>query len=390
MGERVEAARAETLRRSRREGRRLVPLRLAVTVIVVLVAATSTPSLGLSGRRLGLSICVVIFALAMLAWPLARLRGDTVLTFELVVLGGSAVAMAGLQPRGVAELPGSAVVFMAFLTLSPVIATTLGGAVTVGVIAALASAAGQSGASVAASALLCATLGATGGLLRRYRVAQERTELLLAELEEARDDQARAAATEERTRIARDLHDVLAHSLSGLSIQLEAARKIASGTEAPDELRAAVDRAAKLAKEGLVEAREAVGALRRDDLSLERLPELVEQFRRDLGLTVTYSVRGEPRPVDGEVGLTLYRVTSESLTNVVRHASGATTAVSLVFAKGEIRLEVTDGGGSPSALSAEGGGWGLVGLRERLKRLGGDLVAGPQGSGWSVVASVPT
>jgi signal transduction histidine kinase len=245
-------------------------------------------------------------------------------------------------------------------------------------------------ASIAASVLLCAVLGMTGALLRRYRSGQERTELLLAELEEARDDQARAAAAEERASIARELHDVLAHSLSGLSIQLEMMRKLAGKYEAPDDLRVAIDGAAELAKRGLAGAREAVGVLRNEErLGVDQLPELVEHFRRDLELAVTYSVEGDPRQVSPDLGLALYRVAGEALTNVVRHATGAITRVELSFGSADVRLAVTDNGGQPSALSAEGSGWGLAGVRERVKRLGGDLEAGPSGQGWSVVASAP-
>ena len=214
--------------------------------------------------------------------------------------------------------------------------------------------------------------------------------MLLAKLEDARDDQARAAAAEERSSIARELHDVLAHSLSGLSIQLEVVRKLASKTDAQAELRAAIDGAADLAKQGLAEARDAVGALRRDDrLGLDQLPELVAHFRRDFSLPVAYTVAGTPRPVPPDLGLALYRVTSEALTNVARHAEGADARVELSYDQTEIRLTVTDSGGSRSALADEGSGWGLTGLRERVKRLGGDLTAGPSGPGWSVVVSAP-
>jgi signal transduction histidine kinase len=214
--------------------------------------------------------------------------------------------------------------------------------------------------------------------------------LLLAELEEARDDQARAAAAEERASIARDLHDILAHSLSGLSIQLEVARKVASNLDVPTELKDPIDGAAGLAKQGLIEARAAVSALRYgDELGLNQLPELVEKLRRDFKLDVSYAVDGTPRPVSPELGLALYRVAGEALTNVARHATGARARVELFFSSGEVRLSVIDDGGTPSELSTKGSGWGLAGVQERIKRLGGDLAVGPSGLGWRVVATVP-
>src|SRR5580658_7148936 len=396
MSDRAQAAQAEALRRFRREGRQLNPLRWWVVAIVVVVAVTSKPAIGLSGRHLALAICLVVFVVEMLGWPLLRPRfPDQVAARvgELAVFGASAVAIAVLQPSGLAGLPGSAVVFTAGVALSPPFATAVGAAVTAGVAVALATTTRAGAASIASSALLCAVLGATGALLRRYRLSQERTELLLAQLEEARDDQARAAAAQERARIARDLHDVLAQSLSGLAIQLELMRKLAGKAEAPAELRAAIDDAAGLAKEGLAGARDAVGALRRDNrLGVDQLGELVEHFRRDFGLTVAYTVSGTERPVPPDLGLALYRVTGEALTNVARHAVGASTQVELRYDTPGVRLAVTDDGGEPSALAAEGSGWGLAGVRERIKRLGGEFTAGPSGpagSGWSVVVSAP-
>jgi signal transduction histidine kinase len=393
MSDRVMAAQAEALRRFRREGRQLAPLRWWVAGTVVLVAVTSKPAVGLSGRHLALAVCLAVFVVEMLGWPVLRpgLRGQlAVRVAELAVFGASAVAIAVLQPNGVSELPGSAVVFTAGVALSPPFAVAVGAAVTAGIAVALGSAAGAGAASIAAAALLCAVLGVTGALLRRYRLSQERTELLLAQLEEARDDQARAAAAEERASIARDLHDVLAQSLSGLAIQLEMARKLAGTADAPAGLRAAIDDAAGLAKQGLAGARDAVGALRRDDrLGVDQIPELIEHFRRDFGLAVAYTIRGTPRPVPPDLGLALYRVTGEALTNVARHAAGAAARVELSFDAAGVRLAVTDDGGEQSALAAEGSGWGLAGVRERIKRLGGDFAAGPSGPGWSVVVSAP-
>jgi signal transduction histidine kinase len=390
MSDRVKAVQAEALRRFRHEGQQLTPFRLLVVAIVVVVTVTSTPALGLSGRHLALAICLVVYAVEMLGWPLLRSDRVAVRVGELLLLGASSVAIVVLQPNGVSELPGSAVVFIAGVALSPAFAIAVGGAVTVGAAAALSSLAGVGAASVAGAALLCAVLGVTGGLLRRYRLSREATEMLLAQLEDARDDQARAAAVEERATIARDLHDVLAHSLSGLSIQLEVVRKLAAAAQAPAELRTAIDSAADLAKEGLTEARDAVSALRRDDrLGVDQLPELVEHFRQDFNLTVGYTVRGTPRPVAPALGLALYRVTGEALTNVARHAAGASTRVELFFDPARVRLAVTDDGGERSELADEGSGWGLAGVRERVKRLGGDIVAGPSGPGWSVVVSVP-
>jgi signal transduction histidine kinase len=387
MSDRVQAAQAKARRRFRRQ---ITPLRLSLVGIAVIIAVTSKPEPGLTGQRLTLTIAFIVFVIEMFGWPILHRDSNASRLAEFTVTGVSATVIAALQPNGLSELPGSAVVFAAGVALAPELALPVGVAVTVGVVTALAAAGKDSTSSLAASALLCAVLGVTGALLRRYRLGQEATELLLAKLEDARDDQVRAAAAEERARIARELHDVLAHSLSGLSIQLEAVRKIAGKENAPAELRTAIDGAAGLAKQGLAEARDAVGALRRDDrLGVDQLPELVAHFRRDFNLAVAYTVAGTPRPVPADLGLALYRVAGEALTNVARHAEGAVTRVELRYDETRVRLAVTDSGGSRSALAAEGSGWGLAGLRERVKRLGGDLTAGPSWPGWSVVVSAP-
>ena len=126
--------------------------------------------------------------------------------------------------------------------------------------------AGTAPVALLAATLLLAMLGLVGSFMRQSRAAQNRTELLLAQLEDARDEQTRAAAIAERSRIAGELHDVLAHSLSAAAIQLQAARKLAERDHATPPMRAAIERAGELVKEGLANAREAVGALRGEGL----------------------------------------------------------------------------------------------------------------------------
>jgi signal transduction histidine kinase len=131
--------------------------------------------------------------------------------------------------------------------------------------------------------------------------------------------------------------------------------------------------------------------LRRDEqLGVDELPDLFQHFSRTVNLNVTYSITGMSRPLGSELGLALYRVAGEALTNVARHAQGAITRVELAFESASVRLEVTNSGGTPSVHAGEGSGWGLAGVRERIERLGGELTAGPSGSGWSVVVSAPT
>ena len=388
---RVAAAEDAARLRHYREGALLYPLRLIVVAVVLIPALLATPSPGLHGKGLGITLSLVVFVVGML--PLARGRQpssrDVLWVLDFLCVGAAGIALAALQPQAAAELPASAAVLMAAIRLPPPTAALVGTLVTVGL--GLAFASNSSGQDVAGAVLLCVVLGIVGALVRRSRLSQDRTELLLAELEDARDDHTRAAAVAERTRIAREIHDVLAHSLSGLSIQLEGARKLAANESASSELRNVIDRSAALAKQGLVEARSAVGALRDDDLTtVERLPALVEHYQRDIGLPVTLVVEGESRRVPPDVSLALYRVTDEALTNVTRHATGATTSVALSWSPTEIHLKVVDDGTEPkAAVDGSGGGWGLVGMRERVTLLGGRFSAGPNGHGWCVDVVVP-
>ncbi len=361
-----------------------------VVALAVTLTATGTPAPGPHGKGLGITIALAVFVLAMLVDAGGHDRRWTTPAQVAVLLcgGGAAVALAALQPSGVSELPASAVVFVAAMRLGPLPAALVAGPTVVGLGIAVGL---HSAGNAAASILLCVVLGIVGAMVRQAQHNQDRTELLLAELEDARDDQARAAAADERARIARDLHDVLAHSLSGLSIQLEGAKRLARAEGASQQLRDVIDRSSALSKQGLTEARAAVGALRDGDPhAVDHLPELIEQFRRDFGLPVDLVVEGTPRPVPAEVGLTLYRVAGEALTNVARHAPGAPTTVTVGWDPSEVRLRVDDqGGGTAPEPAGGGGGWGLTGIGERVARLGGRCAAGPLGAGWSVDIVVP-
>ena len=202
-----------------------------------------------------------------------------------------------------------------------------------------------------------------------------------------------AATVTERGRIARELHDVLAHSLSGAAIQLQGARKLAESEHVNPQVRAALDRAGELVRDGLVNARQAVGALRGEQLpSVDQLESLVASFRNDWGVAVTLTIEGSARPLPADASLALYRGVQEALTNVARYAPEATTDVILCYASKRTILTVenhaTDRRGT-EALAGVGGGRGLAGMRERLERAGGSAQAGPTETGWRVEMDVP-
>lgn len=219
-------------------------------------------------------------------------------------------------------------------------------------------------------------------------VERDRAVALLAEVQAARDEQTHAAAAEERARIARDLHDVLAHSLAGLSLQLQGLRAVALRVGVGVELTGPLDRAAELARDGLTEARAAVAALHTaDGLGVDRLPSMIERFPAD----VTVVVEGTSSPLAEDVDTAVYRAVQESLTNVARYATGAAVTVSLQWTVRELSVSVVDSGvrkGSQVS-GITGTGKGLSGMRHRIEEVGGTMTAGSHGEGWSVRFTVP-
>ncbi len=161
-------------------------------------------------------------------------------------------------------------------------------------------------------------------------------------------------------------------------------------------MRAAIDRAGELVKDGLANARQAVGALRGEELpGIAQIESLITSFRDDMNANVTLSVEGDSRTIPPDVGLALYRGAQEALTNVARYAPGATVDVVLRYDTDHTTLTIENrvalGSDSAAAdgLQGVGGGRGLAGLRERLDRVGGSVQAGPIEAGWRVEVVVP-
>lgn len=224
------------------------------------------------------------------------------------------------------------------------------------------------------------------GLIRRQgRIQSQQTEELLKQTQRAQQEHARAAALDERTRIAREIHDVLAHSLGALGVQLEVAEaQLDKGDVAGASER--VRRARRLAADGLVEARDAVNALRQDVPSLEAaLAELIE----DHDLVAVLRSEGVSRPLSSAATVSLLRTAREALTNAARHAPGAAVAVVLTYTPSAVRLAVHNEAATRPVVVEPSGGFGLTGMRERIALAGGTLTAGRSGEGWEVVAEVP-
>jgi signal transduction histidine kinase len=196
------------------------------------------------------------------------------------------------------------------------------------------------------------------------------------------------AAVEERTRLAREIHDVLAHTLSALSVQMEGARMLLEERPGDPRALAAVERAQRLVTAGMAETQQAVAALRGDVLpAQDGLHRLAEDFERESGVPCRLEVDGAPLPLGPDASLAIYRAAQEALTNVRKHADATAVSILLRFRDGRAELTVADVGTRKRALASSG--YGLAGIRERTALLGGELEAGPTADGFRVRLSVP-
>ncbi|MGW0999965.1 sensor histidine kinase [Streptomyces sp. NPDC002520] len=224
-----------------------------------------------------------------------------------------------------------------------------------------------------------------GYVLRLDAEARGQSQRLLAQERAARAAEAESAALAERARIAREIHDVLAHSLSAQLVHLEAARLLIERGADQEQILERVVAARGMARDGLAETRQALSALRGDLSPLEDF--LTELVRATDGAEV--SVTGERRTLSAEASQAVRRVAQEAVTNVHKHAQGAKVRVRLDYTEREVTLNVRDSGGLPSEISGSGGGYGLMGMRERAELLGGSLDAGPDEEGFVVTLKVP-
>jgi signal transduction histidine kinase len=390
--ERVAEAQARARERLHRQRATLRPLGWAVILVVVLGSANSHPVPGLHGKALAVTLALCVFAATLLVAIRDRFpeRSFELQAATIALMGAAGVTIAGLQPEGATGIAAGVAVFIAITRLPLGVGVAIGGAVTVA-LAAVTAIAGSSSSAVAAGTLVTVLLGVVAEFLKQSRQSQDQTELLLAQLEDARDEQARAAAIAERGRIASELHDVLAHSLSGAAIQLQGAHKLAAREHATPALSDAIGRASELVRGGLAQARQAVGALRGDALpTVAQLPSLIDSYRTDMKLDVTLRIDGGARKLPADQSLALYRGAQEALTNVSRYAPSARTTVVLCYERDRTTLSVDNGRSATPPRQGLGGGRGLQGLRERIERAGGTMSAGPTADGWRVEIEVPS
>jgi signal transduction histidine kinase len=372
-------------------GRVLWWLRPAALAVLFGFVAGARPHPGTSGRGLliGLSMLVTAVAWAVALW-MDRRRGTSP-TPALLVAGVAGVLLALASPSGqAAAFPFIAAgVAGALLPLGSGLYVAAAAAATF-VIGILAEGTADSLKNLAWIVPLLGLITVSGAARRSFVERAEQAELLLAQAERASAAEARTAALAERARIARDLHDVLAHSVAALAMQLEAADALLTGGQV-DRAHETVLRARDLARSGLEETRRAVSALRADD---NPLPVALRDLASGHGASVT--VDGPPREVPPEVRDALYRAAQESFTNAHKHAPGTAVRVRLRFDPDEVTVTVTNepACGGPTPLAHTGAGLGLIGMRERAAALGGTVEAGPVEAGpvegdWSVRVTIP-
>ncbi len=397
------------------------PRKLVRITAPVSIAILALASVGVIAALHGKSPAVVGTAIAALLVAVAgtttvfvrpgRTTGPDIAALFAVGLAG--VALAVLLP----DTPGSAIIYLALgglgirLPLRPALAAGLV------IFAALNAAAVLAGLlsfpELAGQDIGAAFVFAIGAFTRSAMIAQEqaraaqaRAEDLLIQLRASRDAQAQAAALTERARLAREIHDVLAHTLAGLVLALDTMELLGRAEEAgPDTLKRMLEqvtRSQRIARDGLADTKRAVAALRGDALPG---PALLDRLTRDTaaatGIRAGLTVAGSQRPLPPEIGLAIYRTAQEALTNTAKHAGrGARAELRLTYAADAVELVADDTAGlaAPGARPADGaagpagltfGGYGLTGMRERAELLGGSLTAGPTGTGFRVRLRLP-
>ncbi len=345
--------------------------------------------------------CYAVLGLALLAWtvleasPAAAARYPA---WALPVLRGVIASASGAAAG--AGGGGSALVVFAFVAaMAAGVNSDLAAAVAVtaaGILAIEVSglAFGQSyGTLLGLPAIVLAGL-VIGRNWGGYRVQAEQAAALLAQREQLQAEQRRADLLDERARIAREIHDVLAHSLGALGIQIQAARSVLhkDAGQASDLLAAAQ----QMAAEGLVETRRAVQALRTDTLPLdEELALITGTHAQRHHVPVSYDTGGAPAALPPDATLALLRITQEALVNAAKHAAGQPVTVRLDYGDADVRLTVRNdlppGADTrqPADMSTVNGGYGLTGMHERLRLLNGTLEAGRRDGQWIVTAELP-
>ncbi len=420
-------------------------LGVAALVFIVAWVARSEAAAGRDADAAALVAALTVLSMAWLVFLLPRRLDRRLQLTALVVVGICAATLNHLRPESPAFLV--ALLAMAGAAGRLPVGSAVGVLTVIAVAITVSEGAGAThtipaGVSYTVAA---AALFGVAAYVRALREAHRRSERIVVELRATRRAEAKAAALAERARLAREMHDILAHVLSALSLQLEATALLLEEEGASQRALQQVHRAQRLAHDGLDEAQQAIGALRGDRLpGPELLADLVDGFTQATGVAARLAVDGEPRPLAREAGLAVYRTTQEALTNIRKHAKtaddvtvalrwrpdglsltvedrqpdgqGAADGAGPAGATGSGKGTPTDGSGPDGPTTADagatgsegglatvgagpagpgpdgsttGGGYGLAGMRERAELLGGELVAGGTAKGFEVRLWLP-
>lgn len=389
------------------------------------------------GARVAVTVLAVLAAAiwaVLVVWRSAGTTGEALLAAGFGLLG---IVSTAIAPDGLGYL----ISYVALIRLAMRLPVRVSAPIAAALVVLLGAVLLWAGVPVAVTAVFALGAGfmyLVGDLAALGGAARDHAERLLEQQAATRAAVEQAAVLRERGALAREVHDIVSHTFAGLALQLEAAKVLAERTDADPRLRAALAHAHQLTRSGIADTRQVVAALRGAALPGPALvATLVARARQEQGLPVEYTVTGEPRPVAPEVGLAVYRMVQEALTNTVRHAgTGARASVSVRWTAERLTVSVTDTGGAathpagavdagpatpgPSAraqpatvgagtgpggatpgaagepvtdggtgATTPAGGWGLAGMAERAELLGGGLIAGPTGDGYSVVLRLP-
>ena len=373
---------------------------------VVIAALTLARPSGAGHRAFEVAV-VVLIGVLMVLWGVAdrqthRRQSWHMLPWPLVVtLGGMGVVGglgAALSPaRSVAAFAAMAALAAGSeLPFGPACAVTAVGilGVETGVVLF-----GFSTSTAIGVPLVLVVALLAGRTRREARVRADQAAAVVTQMRQAHSDQQRAAALDERNRIAREIHDVLAHSLSALGLQIEAAQAVLNESGDVATANRLLGHAHHLAIDGLEETRRAIHALRTGTPPLpDSLATMVGNHQLQHRQPIDFSVTGHVRPLPPDANLALIRTAQEGLTNAARHAPGAAVTVTLDYGPQVTTLTVTNTvkdhehlTSSDDGLSGHsaGGGYGLAGMRERLLLIDGILTAGHGAGRWTVEAKVP-
>ena len=393
----------------------IAAVRVLVLLIVLATVPFASPHPGLaSAHGIAIIVALAVSAIAWLVWLRPGNR-QPVMVAALAVMAAAGGALAGLSAFSPAVAVGCVVTSSAGVRLSSPASLAIT-AETIGAFLIAGLAAGAPLGTLAGYPAAFAGLWAFGVTRRAYVLRAQEAEAALEQARRAHAAENQAAALAERARIAREIHDVLAHSLAAVSVNLQAAEGLlgslpaeSRGSEVVKAMEC-IERAVAFTRDGMTETRRAILALREgSDASdgaaaapadssaptrlVAELRKLTEEHRADGDAIIDLELIGAPRKVGAEAALTAYRTAQEGLTNARKHAPGEPVTVGLTFTSAHLEVRVVNplpAADAAGPLAHAGAGYGLTGLRERAALAGGTLTAGPEDGQWSVHLRIPT